>query len=91
LLEDKIKNLESENQALKLNLEQAEQQISVYKAQLNNIQNTNPDGYVCDNCGGNSLNRIGSRPDPTFGTLGVKQKIFMCNSCGQKSAFTPDN
>jgi len=45
--------------------------------------------YVCDHCGSPELKRTGSRPDPTFGPLGVKQAVFVCNSCGKESFFTP--
>ena len=48
-----------------------------------------PAGYVCDHCGSRALTRTGSRPDPTFGPLGIKQAVFRCGQCGQESAFTP--
>lgn len=44
-------------------------------------------GYVCDHCGSSMLKRIGNRPDPTFGSLGVKQAVFLCESCSKESAF----
>ncbi|MFH0995769.1 MAG: hypothetical protein V1844_09775 [Pseudomonadota bacterium] len=43
--------------------------------------------YVCDHCGSPSLKRTGSRPDPTFGVVGVKQLIFLCEECRKESAF----
>lgn len=43
--------------------------------------------YVCDHCGSSNLRRTGNRPDPTFGNLGVKQAVFVCEDCGKESAF----
>jgi hypothetical protein len=83
--------LKSENQTLNLNLQQAEQKIRQLEEQILKIHASNPYGYVCDHCASHSLTRTGSRPDPTFGGLGVKQKIFVCDSCGKESAFTPKN
>lgn len=83
-------NHEYENQALQLNLQNAEQKIRQLEEQISKIYNSNPDGYVCDHCANPSLTRTGSRPDPTFGDLGVKQKIFTCDSCGKESFFTPN-
>lgn len=48
-------------------------------------------GYVCDHCGSPALTRIGNRPDPTFGTVGVKQEVFRCEACSKESAFTPSD
>jgi DNA-directed RNA polymerase subunit RPC12/RpoP len=44
--------------------------------------------YVCDHCGSTRLVRVGNRPDPTFGELGVKQAVFRCHECGKESSFT---
>ena len=91
ILEEKIKSLEMENQTSQLNVQQAKQKIKQLEEQLSKVHNSNPDGYVCDHCGSPSLTRSGSRPDPTFGDLGVKQKLFTCNICNQESAFTPSS
>ncbi len=87
---EKIKILEAHSQTLKLDLEQAKVQIRDLDKQLSHSHNVNPDGYVCDHCGSSNLKRTGSRSDPTFGDLGVKQKLFICNKCGKESAFTPE-
>lgn len=81
--------IESENKTLKLNIQQTEIKIRNFEKQLSNIHNTNPEGYVCDHCASPSLKRTGSRPDPIFGDLGVKLKIFKCDSCGKESEFQP--
>ncbi len=91
ILEKKIKSLEMENKTFQLNLQQAKQKIRQLEEQISKVHNSNPDGYVCDHCGSPSLTRIGSRPDPTFGDLGVKQKLFTCDVCGKESAFTPNS
>lgn len=89
ILEKKIKSLEAENKTAQFNLQQAKQRIKQLEEQASTVHIGNPDGYVCDHCGSPSLKRTGSRPDPTFGDLGVKQKLFTCNECGKQSAFTP--
>ena len=86
--DQKIKILETENQTLHLNFQKAEQKIRQLEKQISIIHNSNPDGYVCDHCASPSLTRKGSRPDPTFGDLGIKQKIFSCDACGKESTFT---
>ena len=87
-LQSEIKILKTENQTLKLNYQQATQKIGLLENQISTIHNNNPEGYVCDHCASSSLTRIGSRPDPTFGDLGIKQKMFSCDECGKESAFT---
>lgn len=88
-LKQKVLVLESKNEALGLNLGEAKEKIRKLEKQISDIHNINPNGYVCDHCGSSSLKRTGSRSDPTFGELGVKQKIFTCNECEKESAFTP--
>lgn len=83
-LTEKTKKLESENQNLKL-------QNSALKEQLKGVHNSNPHGYVCDHCGSPKLKRIGNKPDPIFGDLGIKQAVFKCEVCGKESAFTPES
>ncbi len=85
VLEEKIKNFEAKNQKLTELLQEAESKLK----ELSKQDNCNPDGYVCDHCGSPSLTRTGSRPDPTFGELGIKQELFRCDDCAKKSAFTP--
>lgn len=91
LFESENTVLKTENQTLKFNLEQAEQKIRQLEKQVSTIHNSNPDGYVCDYCASPSLTRTGNRPDPEFGDLGIKQKVFSCDECGKESAFTPRN
>jgi hypothetical protein len=43
--------------------------------------------YFCDYCGSANLKRTGSRPDPIFEDLGIKQHLFLCGDCGKESAF----
>jgi predicted RNA-binding Zn-ribbon protein involved in translation (DUF1610 family) len=82
--------LERENASLKLRISTLEAENNSLKEQARSSSSTNnPSGYVCDHCGSSDIERIGSRPDPTFGNLGIKQAIFSCNSCGKQSTFTP--
>jgi len=69
-------------------LDNRQLQEQVVSIAVKNSHNTNPHGYVCDHCGSQRLKRTGSKPDPTFGPLGIKQAIFNCEECGKDSGFT---
>jgi len=91
-LEKKVTELEAKTVELQAENTQLESETSKLHEQVRNLkgratQNTNPSGYVCDHCGSSNLKRTGSRPDPTFGPLGVKEAVFLCESCGKESAF----
>ena len=90
ILESKVEILDSENQTLHLNLIQAEDKVRKLNKKISVVHNVNPDGYICDHCASPSLKRTGSRPDPMFGEVGIKQKVFICNECDKESFFTPD-
>lgn len=94
-LEQKILILEREKIELHARLEESEQDRRALKEQIiqkeRESHNDNPDGYVCDHCASKNIRRAGSRLDPTFGPLGIKQKLFICNECNQESAFTPSS
>ncbi|MEW9572681.1 hypothetical protein ABQJ54_13055 [Rhodanobacter sp. Si-c] len=82
--------LEKENASLKVRITTLEAENSRLQEQARSVSSSsNPSGYVCDHCGSPDLKRTGSRADPTFGDLGIKQALFSCNSCGKQSAFTP--
>lgn len=85
-LKQEVANLQNENSALKLDKSQLQEQI--INIHSKESHSSNPHGYVCDHCGDHNLKRTGSRPDPTFGDLGVKQALFSCLICGKESAFT---
>jgi len=87
-LEGKNVNLQAEKDALQSEVEQLRTDIASLRNQLNSLQTGIHSGYVCDHCGSPQLNRVGNRPDPTFGNLGIKQAIFLCLLCGKESAFT---
>jgi predicted RNA-binding Zn-ribbon protein involved in translation (DUF1610 family) len=89
-LERKCSDLQSKNGALQLEVEQLRSRSGSLESELDMLKSGAFATYVCDHCGSPDLVRIGSRPDPTFGDLGVKQKVFKCNKCGQESAFTPE-
>lgn len=50
----------------------------------------NPKSHRCDSCGSLRLKRSGSRPDPHFQALGIKEAIYRCLDCGASSGFTND-
>lgn len=92
-LESENKFLKEENSLLKIKLQESEDKRRALEQQIEQkfikTHNSNPDGYVCDYCGSLNLRRTGSRPDPTFGVLGIKRKIFVCDDCGKESSFVP--
>lgn len=61
------------------------------KSQFTIPQSGNSSEYVCDHCGSPQLKRTGNRRDPTFGVLGIKQAVFVCQDCGKESTFTQDH
>lgn len=77
-----------ENARLRDECEKQRRQIS--DLEQSTAKSGNPFGYACDHCGSSALKQTGNRPDPTFGIMGVKQRIFTCRDCGKESAFTPD-
>lgn len=85
-LEGQVTELQREKKGLHVKNEQLEQQARTFEQRL--FHNSNPQGYVCDHCGSPQLKRTGSRPDKTFGVLGAKEALFICDPCGKESAFT---
>jgi ElaB/YqjD/DUF883 family membrane-anchored ribosome-binding protein len=90
LLRTRIAQLEGENASLRLQAQQAQAQAQEHKSRVDRFANDNPSGWRCDACGSVDLARTGSRPDPTFGDLGIKQALMTCRPCGHVSAFTLD-
>ena len=90
LLRERIGALERENADLRLQAQQAQAQAQEQQAQLQRFTQDNPQGWRCDGCGSVDLARTGSRPDPTFRALGIKQALMTCRGCGQVSAFSLD-
>jgi len=88
-LKQEVANLQRENESLKLDKRQLQEQVVRLTTKLSH--NTNPHGYVCDHCGSPQLKRTGSRPDPIFFEVGIKQAIFSCEACGKESGFTQDH
>lgn len=84
-LEKKVVDLEAKNAHLESENSELQQQVRSLMGSA--APNSNPSGYVCDHCGSSNLKRTGSRPDPTFGRLGVKQAVFLCESCSKESSF----
>lgn len=89
-LERQNNDLKTENNSLKSEIEQTRISLESLQHQIDSLQSGIHSGYVCDHCGSPKLNRVGNRPDPTFGDLGIKQAVFSCLSCGKESAFTQD-
>lgn len=80
-IDAQCKTLQSENAELK-------KELGVLKSQMAVLQSGNTSGHVCDHCGSPQIKRTGSRRDPIFGDLGIKEAVFSCLACGKESAFT---
>lgn len=88
LLRERIGALERENGDLRTQLQKANAQAQESQSRLDRFAKDNPKGLRCDACGSVDLARTGSRPDPTFGEVGIKQAIMTCRVCQHVSAFT---
>ena len=82
-LERKCGDLQAKNGALSSEIGQLRSQAQTLQAELNSLKSGALATYVCDHCGSPYLVIKGSRQDPTFGELGVKQKVFSCRVCGK--------
>lgn len=90
LLRERIGALERENADLRAQAQEAQAHVQHQGDQLRRFAQDNPEGWRCDGCGSADLARTGSRPDPTFGALGIKQAAMTCRPCGAVSYFTLD-
>jgi len=73
--------LRAEQQALQAQLQQARTQPD---------EGGNPKRHTCHACGSQRIHRSGSRPDPVFGGVGIRQMLYTCTVCATVSAFTND-
>ena len=81
-------DLEAENVKLRAQNTELQKQARILENQISALNSGNTSGYCCDHCGCPRLTRTGNRPDPTFGRLGVKEALFLCDACGKTSAFS---
>ena len=56
------------------------------KDQIDTFHSSNPERHVCEHCGSKQLKQTGSKPNPTFGDLGVKDATFQCEDCEKETA-----
>lgn len=56
-------------------------------AELEHRLSGNPSGQACDECGSLNIKRTGSRPNKTFGDLGVKDALYTCSDCGGETSI----
>lgn len=82
--------LEAEHVKCQAALKNAEHRAGILERELRQLKSGQHSGFCCDACGSPNVKRTGSRPDPTFGQLGIKEGLFTCADCGAVSAFTMD-
>ena len=86
-LESECKNLQAQYDQARLNNAQLSENIGVLKRELQKYEAAGA-RISCDHCGSHRLKRAGNRPDPMFGEVGIKQAIFTCLDCGEKTYDT---
>ncbi len=91
LLRERVGALERENADLRTQLQQAQACLQDNESRLERFSQDNPDGWRCDGCGSIDLLRAGSRPDPVFKSVGIRQAVMTCRVCGAESFFTLDH
>jgi len=85
-----VRQLENEVTSFQDIIEKLELDNSQFKKQIDNFHSSNPEGHVCDHCGTKRLKRTGSKPNKTFGDLGVKDAIFQCEDCSKETTVMLD-
>jgi ElaB/YqjD/DUF883 family membrane-anchored ribosome-binding protein len=88
LLAEQVALLQRQNDDLRFQAQQAQAQAQECQARLDRFAKDNPQAWRCDACGSVDMARTGSRPDPTFADLGIKQALMTCRLCGHVSGFT---
>lgn len=95
VIRERLGLVKAQYEILELRCADLQAQLDTANAELEQLrlQAKNNDAatstYACDHCGSSSLKRTGSRPNPTFGVLGMKDMIFTCLDCGAESVITP--
>lgn len=95
LVRTELADLQAELAEAKSQLAASSQRERALQEQLQALQDGGDElarrkGWTCDACGGTRLKRVGVRPDPSFGDLGVKQVKCRCLSCQAESEFMFD-
>ena len=80
----------AKNERLEAELRNAEDRARKAESALKKLQAGQHSGICCDSCGSTNVRRTGSRPDPMFHDVGIKQGLFTCGECGHVSAYTID-
>lgn len=78
-LKNDIIKLQENNKRLKFVNSQLKNQVDIFHS-------NNHDEHTCGHCGSKQLKQKGSKPNPTFGDLGVKDAIFHCEDCEEETA-----
>lgn len=84
-----IENAEFKNLLADLSLELADAKMKIADLIAENaslkeklLSLSNASGEKCPKCGIRTFEIISSRPHPTFGDLGAKEREYKCSTCG---------
>ena len=86
-MENKCKDLQTQCDQARQDNAQLSENLGVLKRELQKYEAAGA-RISCDHCGSHRLKRAGNRPDPMFGEVGIKQAIFSCLDCGEKTYET---
>lgn len=75
-------DLQAQNTQLQARLEQSERRAANLEQELQSIKASAVSSPVCDNCGSPEIVRVGTRPHPTFGEVGLREAAMHCRKCG---------
>ncbi|MBU2966924.1 hypothetical protein Q4508_19460 [Amphritea sp. 2_MG-2023] len=88
-IDKNIEDAEFKNLLADLSLELADAKLKIaglvsenasLKEMLNEV--TSATGECCPSCNNRTFKIISTRPHPTFGDLGAKEREYMCSTCG---------
>lgn len=80
-LEARCRDAQAKQAQLERDLAQCQARADQAEHMLKALQTGAMGTLVCDQCGSLDITRIGGRPHPVMGKVGVREGEFRCNSC----------
>ena len=94
-ISNNVENAEFKNLLADLSLELADTKLKAagltsemvkLREELDELKSA--DGIKCPSCGNKTFKIVSIRPHPTFGMLGVQERLHKCSSCGFEESKT---
>lgn len=86
-LERQNKDLKADKQAIQARLDQQTENVRKLEGQLAQLKGDAPPGELCAHCASPQLRRVGTRPHPTFGEVGIREALYTCAACNGQTAI----